>query len=53
LEGKLDEGDKTKLSKTVEDALIWLEDHPVAEKDEYDGKQKEVEQIANPILKKA
>lgn len=53
LEGKLDEDDKTLLSKTIEDALIWLEDHPAAEKDEYDEKQKEVEQVANPILKKA
>lgn len=53
LEGKLGEDDKTTLSKTVEDALIWLEEHPAAEKDEYDEKQKEVEQVANPILKKA
>mmetsp|Transcript_4183 Transcript_4183/g.5005 ORF Transcript_4183/g.5005 Transcript_4183/m.5005 type:complete len:235 (+) Transcript_4183:131-835(+) len=53
LEGKLDEESKTSLSQAVEDALVWLEDHPAAEKDEYDDKQKEVEQIANPILKQA
>merc|ERR1712150_23504 len=53
LEGKLDEESKTTLTQTVEDALVWLEDHPAAEKEEYDEKQKEVEHIANPILKKA
>ena len=41
------------LSKSVEDALVWLEDNPAAEKDEYDSKQKDVEAVANPILKKA
>ena len=50
---KLKEDDKTMLSKTVDDALVWLEDHPAAEKDEYNEKQKEVEKIANPILKQA
>lgn len=53
LEGKLSDEDKAALSKSVEDALIWLEDHPAADKDEYDAKQKEVEGVANPILKKA
>jgi molecular chaperone DnaK (HSP70) len=53
LQGKLSEDDRTTLSKAVDDALVWLEDHPAAEKTDYDGKQKEVEQVANPILKKA
>jgi len=53
LEGKLSADEKESLSTSVEDALIWLEDNPAAEKDEYDAKQKEVESIANPILKKA
>ena len=53
LEGKLEVDDKTTLSATVGEALVWLEDHPAAEKDEYDGKQKEVEQVVNPILKRA
>merc|ERR1712087_681607 len=53
LEGKLDEDDRETLSKSIEDGLVWLEDNPAAEKEEYDEKQKEVEQIANPILKKA
>jgi molecular chaperone DnaK (HSP70) len=53
LNGKLAEDDKIKLSQAIDDGLVWLEDHPAAEKDEYDAKQKEVESIANPILKKA
>jgi len=53
LEGKLSEDEKSTLSSAVNDGLDWLEDHPAAEKEEYDEKQKEVEQIANPILKKA
>jgi molecular chaperone DnaK (HSP70) len=53
LQDKLTEDDKATLTKTVEEALVWLEDHPAAEKEEYDDKQKEVEQIVNPIVKKA
>jgi heat shock protein 5 len=53
LEGKLSEDDKSSLTNAVNDGLDWLEDHPAAEKEEYDEKQKEVEQIANPIIKKA
>lgn len=53
LEGKLSDDDKSTLSTSVEEALVWLEDHPAADKDEYDEKQKEVEQVANPILKRA
>ena len=53
LQGKLGEDDKDTLTKTVEEALVWLEDHPAAEKYEYDDKQKEVEHVANPIIKKA
>jgi heat shock protein 5 len=53
LKDKLQGDDKTSLTEAVEGALIWLEDNPAAEKDDYDKKQKEVEEIANPILKRA
>merc|ERR1711862_121187 len=53
LEGKLSEEDKDTLLKTVDEALVWFEENPAAEKADYDEKQKEVEAIANPILKKA
>jgi len=53
LEEKLSEEDKASLTTAIEEALVWLEDNPAAEKDEYDTKQKEIESVANPILKKA
>ncbi len=53
LQDKIDEDDKSLLNTTIENALIWLEDNPAADKDEYDAKQKEVEGVANPILKRA
>lgn len=53
LQDKLSDDEKVTLTTTVDEALVWLEDHPAAEKDEYDDKQKEVEGIANPILKRA
>lgn len=53
LEGKLSEEEKTTMNTSIEEALVWLEDHPAAEKEEYDEKQKEVEKVVNPIIKKA
>jgi heat shock protein 5 len=53
LQGKLTGDDRSTLTQTIEDGLVWLEDNPAAEKEDYDEKQKEVEQVANPILKRA
>ena len=53
LEGKLFDKDKEFLSKSMDDALVWCKENPAAEESEYDEKQKEVEGIANTILKKA
>jgi molecular chaperone DnaK (HSP70) len=53
LEDKIQGDDKQRLSTTIEDALVWLEDHPAAEQEDYEKKQKEVEKVANPIMKKA
>merc|ERR1719198_1499153 len=47
---KIDEGEKNELITMVDEALDWLEENPDA--DEYAEKQKEVEQVANPIMKK-
>jgi len=44
--------DRDALTKSVTEALIWLEEHTSDEKDAYDIKRKEVEDIANPILTK-
>lgn len=44
--------DRDALTKTVTEALSWLEENTSAEKDAYDDKRKEVEAVANPILTK-
>jgi heat shock protein 5 len=51
LSEKLSASDKKEVESTINDALEWLEDHADSEKEDYDAKQKEVEQIVNPILK--
>jgi chaperone protein DnaK len=53
LKDKLSDTDKSTLTSTIDEALTWLEDHPASTKDEYDSKQQQVEQVANPIIKAA
>ncbi len=42
-------GDKKELLDIIDETLNWMEENPKADKDDYAGKQKEVENIANPI----
>eukprot|EP00560_Eucampia_antarctica_P009602 CAMPEP_0197827234 /NCGR_PEP_ID=MMETSP1437-20131217/4054_1 /TAXON_ID=49252 ORGANISM="Eucampia antarctica, Strain CCMP1452" /NCGR_SAMPLE_ID=MMETSP1437 /ASSEMBLY_ACC=CAM_ASM_001096 /LENGTH=712 /DNA_ID=CAMNT_0043428001 /DNA_START=88 /DNA_END=2227 /DNA_ORIENTATION=+ len=52
----MDDADKQTLDTTIQDALTWLEEKESSSsttKEELDDKQKEVETIVNPILKKA
>merc|ERR1739841_371918 len=44
-------GDKKELEDIIDETLDWLEDNPEADAEEYGEKQKEVEQIANPIMR--
>ncbi|KAA0170440.1 hypothetical protein FNF28_01434 [Cafeteria roenbergensis] len=50
--GKVDEEDKEALETAVQEALDWLDENQEAEKDEFEAKRKEVEEVANPIIKK-
>ncbi|BAT76163.1 heat shock 70 kDa protein [Vigna umbellata] len=50
--GKLAADDKQKIEKAVEDAIQWLEGNQLAEVDELEDKQKELEGICNPIIAK-
>merc|ERR1712072_1242768 len=52
LKDKFDAGDKEKIEKAVQDALDWLDKNQLAEKDEFEAKQKELEGIVNPIMMK-
>ncbi|KAL1916114.1 uncharacterized protein VTP21DRAFT_6118 [Calcarisporiella thermophila] len=49
---KLDADDKKKLDDAVTEAINWLDANQEAEKDEFEHKQKELEQLANPIMMK-
>jgi heat shock protein 5 len=49
---KIDESEKDELESMIDEALDWLEENPEAEQEEFLAKQKEVEQVANPIMKK-
>jgi molecular chaperone DnaK (HSP70) len=53
LKDKISEDDKAALGKLVTESLAWLEEHPAEDKDTYDGKRKEVEAVANPVILKA
>merc|ERR1719473_2461824 len=52
LQDKFEEGDKEKIEKAVQDALDWLDKNQLAEKDEFEAQQKELEGVVNPIMMK-
>merc|ERR1712118_293078 len=52
LKDKFEAGDKEKIEKAVQDALDWLDKNQMAEKDEFEAKQKDLEGVVNPIMMK-
>merc|ERR1711907_392058 len=52
LKDKISADDKSKAREAVEGALSWLEGNQMAEKEEFEHKQKEVEGICSPIMQK-
>jgi len=50
---KLDASDKETLEKAVSETISWLDASSEASTEEYKDKQKELEQISNPIVTKA
>merc|ERR1712038_75289 len=48
---RLSPDDKKDLEDSIDEILDWMDGNPEAEKEEYDEKQKEVENIANPIMR--
>merc|ERR1712137_1235415 len=50
LKDKISADDKEKATKAIDDALSWLESNQLAEKEEFEHKQKEVEGICSPIM---
>merc|ERR1712157_414447 len=52
LKDKFEPGDKEKIEKAVQGSLDWLDKNQLAEKDEFEAKQKELEAVVNPIMMK-
>ncbi|ESQ35204.1 hypothetical protein EUTSA_v10007031mg [Eutrema salsugineum] len=49
---KLDQEDKQKIEKAINEAIDWIEGNQLAEVDEFEYKLKELEGICNPIISK-
>mmetsp|Transcript_4297 Transcript_4297/g.6364 ORF Transcript_4297/g.6364 Transcript_4297/m.6364 type:complete len:668 (+) Transcript_4297:181-2184(+) len=43
--------DKKELQDMIDETLDWMDENPEADKDDYSEKQKEVEKVANPIMR--
>lgn len=52
LKDKIDAADKETIEKKVQETLDWLDRNQLAETDEFEGKQKELEGVCNPIMMK-
>ena len=52
LKEKFEGDDKDKIEKAVQETLDWLDKNQLAEKDEFETKQKELEGVVNPIMMK-
>merc|ERR1712125_246598 len=48
---KISSEDKKELQDMIDETLDWIDKNSEAEKEEYDEKQKEVENVANPIMR--
>ena len=49
---KISEDERKKIADACDEAIKWLDGNQLAEKEEYDHKQKEVEKICAPIITK-
>ncbi|KAG0710796.1 Heat shock cognate protein [Chionoecetes opilio] len=49
---KVSDEDRNKILEACNDAIKWLDANQLGEKEEYEHKQKEIEQICNPIITK-
>lgn len=52
LKDKFTSEDKEKVEAVVKDHLEWLDKNSSAEKEEFDSRRKEVEEVYNPIIQK-
>ena len=52
MKDKISEDERKKIADACDEAIKWLDGNQLAEKEEYDHKQKEVEKICAPIITK-
>ncbi|XP_055329416.1 heat shock cognate 71 kDa protein [Paramacrobiotus metropolitanus] len=52
LKDKIDAGDRTTIMGKIEEAQKWMDANTLAEKEEFEHKQKELEKVFNPIISK-
>ncbi|XP_019406370.1 PREDICTED: heat shock-related 70 kDa protein 2 [Crocodylus porosus] len=52
LAGKISEQDKQRVLDKCQELIAWLDRNQMAEKEEYEHKQKELEKLCNPIITK-
>lgn len=50
--GNISGEDKKELQDMIDETLDFLETNPMADKEDYDSKLKEIEQLAHPIMRK-
>lgn len=48
----LSKEDRDAIAKAAEDAIVWLDNNQLADKEEFEHKQKEVEGVCHPIITK-
>jgi heat shock protein 1/8 len=53
MKDKINENDREKLTKAIDETIEWLDSSQAADTDEYNDKHKELEAIANPIISAA
>ncbi|XP_003214318.1 heat shock-related 70 kDa protein 2 [Anolis carolinensis] len=52
LKGKIGEQDKQRILEKCQEVISWLDRNQMAEKEEFEHKQKELEKLCNPIIAK-
>ncbi|OTF80515.1 Group 28 mite allergen-like protein (Heat shock protein 70) [Euroglyphus maynei] len=52
IKSKISDNDRTTILNKIKDVLSWLDNNQLAEKEEFEDKQKELEQICRPIITK-
>ncbi|OIT04096.1 PREDICTED: luminal-binding protein 5-like [Nicotiana attenuata] len=50
---KIESDDKEKIESALKEATEWLDDNQNAEKEDYDEKMKELEDVCNPVIRQA